>query len=267
MKVLSKIENNEDAITKKYVDDKAGVTAVDPTSGAVATDFFIPTKTSDLTNDSGFITSAALAGKQDTLVSGTNIKTINNESLLGDGNITIQGGGSATDVQVNGTSITSNGVANLVTEGTYSSSNKIATINEVVKQNNSVAGYTSLIQNAGRYVHAYAANPATAEGVFAYLYPDNISLFKLSGDPVPVSGIATPTNNTDAVNKLYVDNAISALPEPMIFKGSLGTGGTITSLPTASSANEGFTYKVITAGTYASQAAKIGDTFISDGTA
>lgn len=31
--------------------------------------------------------------KQDTLVSGTNIKTINNESLLGSGNITIQGGG------------------------------------------------------------------------------------------------------------------------------------------------------------------------------
>ena len=33
--------------------------------------------------------------KQDTLVSGTNIKTINNESILGSGNITIQGGGSS----------------------------------------------------------------------------------------------------------------------------------------------------------------------------
>lgn len=32
--------------------------------------------------------------KQDTLVSGTNIKTINNQSLLGSGNIDIQGGGS-----------------------------------------------------------------------------------------------------------------------------------------------------------------------------
>ena len=36
----------------------------------------------------------ALGGKQDTLVSGTNIKTINNTSLLGSGNIDIQGGGS-----------------------------------------------------------------------------------------------------------------------------------------------------------------------------
>ena len=33
--------------------------------------------------------------KQDTLVSGTNIKTINNESILGSGNIEIQGGGKA----------------------------------------------------------------------------------------------------------------------------------------------------------------------------
>ena len=31
---------------------------------------------------------SALAGKQDTLVSGTNIKTINGETLLGSGNIT-----------------------------------------------------------------------------------------------------------------------------------------------------------------------------------
>ena len=69
-----------------------------------------PTKVSDLTNDSGFITgytetdpvfSASAAagitssniagwnGKQDALVSGTNIKTINNQSLLGSGNITV----------------------------------------------------------------------------------------------------------------------------------------------------------------------------------
>lgn len=35
----------------------------------------------------------ALGGKQETLVSGNNVKTINNESLLGSGNINIQGGG------------------------------------------------------------------------------------------------------------------------------------------------------------------------------
>lgn len=52
----------------------------------------------------GYATTATTAdlqqqvnGKQATLVSGTNIKTINNESILGEGNITIQGGGSNPD--------------------------------------------------------------------------------------------------------------------------------------------------------------------------
>lgn len=43
-------------------------------------------------------TDTALATKQATLVSGTNIKTINNESILGEGNITIQGGGGSVTV-------------------------------------------------------------------------------------------------------------------------------------------------------------------------
>ena len=38
--------------------------------------------------------------KQDLLISGTNIKTINNTSLLGSGNITIEGGGSGGVVMV-----------------------------------------------------------------------------------------------------------------------------------------------------------------------
>ena len=49
---------------------------------------------------------------QDTLVSGTNIKTINNESILGSGNITIQGGGGDANVIE---SISVNNVAQTVT--------------------------------------------------------------------------------------------------------------------------------------------------------
>ena len=51
----------------------------------------IPTKTSDLTNDSNYITSSYHdATKQDVLVSGTNIKTINNQDILGSGNIEVK---------------------------------------------------------------------------------------------------------------------------------------------------------------------------------
>ena len=77
-----------------------------------------------------------------------------------------------------------------------------------------------------------------------------------------ISGLSASTVQT-AIDE--VQHNIDTLPEPMIFKGSLGTGGTITSLPTATADNKGFTYKVITAGTYQGVAAEIGDTFISDG--
>lgn len=46
---------------------------------------------------SGKAVAEAVSDKQDSLVSGTNIKTINNQSILGSGNITIEGG---SDVEV-----------------------------------------------------------------------------------------------------------------------------------------------------------------------
>lgn len=72
------------------------------------------------------------------------------------------------------------------------------------------------------------------------------------------------SGSTDLVTAGAVYTAIDNLPEPMVFKGSLGTGGTITALPVDGSAAVGDTYKVITAGTYAGQAADVGDTFICD---
>lgn len=95
------------------------------------------------------------------------------------------------------------------------------------------------------------------------------SAIKSSGKTIAtsVSDVDTTVPTSKAV-KSYVDTtvgtAISNLPEPMVFRGSLGTGGTITTLPTNGTASVGDTYKVITAGTYNSQAAKVGDLFICD---
>ena len=53
-------------------------------------------------------------------------------------------------------------------------------------------------------------------------------------------------------SKDYVDNAVNvALTSVLKYKGTLGTGGTITALPTATSANVGDVYVVKTAGEYA----------------
>jgi hypothetical protein len=59
------------------------------------------------------------------------------------------------------------------------------------------------------------------------------------------SGISVDSNGVISVSASGL-----GIPEAMLFKGSLGTGGTITSLPAAASTNKGFVYKVITAGTY-----------------
>ena len=70
------------------------------TAGTVAEDtYYIITDAQavDLTNYyTKSETNTLLGGKQATLVSGTNIKTINNESILGSGNIDIQGGSTYT---------------------------------------------------------------------------------------------------------------------------------------------------------------------------
>lgn len=67
----------------------------------------------------------------------------------------------------------------------------------------------------------------------------------------------------DVYSKTEVDNKIgAAVNAAVVLKGTLGTNGTITNLPTAESSILGDAYKVITAGTYASQAAKVGDLFI-----
>ena len=74
---------------------------------------------------------AATSTKQDTLVSGTNIKTINNESLLGSGNIDIQGGGGGKAIEAGrGISVTTGETADTVSFNLpiYSGSNHGITI-------------------------------------------------------------------------------------------------------------------------------------------
>lgn len=100
---------------------------------------------------------------------------------------------------------------------------------------------------------------------------NNLSgIYNLSGtisaiNPGCMVRVNTPTTNAEATNKGYVDESISkalSSVDAMTFKGTLGEGGTITSLPNASAIN-GDTYKIIAAGTYAGQECEIGDLIIA----
>ena len=87
----------------------------------------------------------------------------------------------------------------------------------------------------------------------------------LTGTPTAPTANAG-TNTTQIATTAFVTNAISGITGAMVFKGTIGTGGTAgTALPT-SNVKVGDTYKIITAGTYAGQAAKVGDLFIASAT-
>lgn len=87
--------------------------------------------------------------------------------------------------------------------------------------------------------------------------------------------VQTPTQDEHAATKGYVDQKAAAAEQAakqyadnilgandaMVFKGTLGTGGTVTALPTTY--QTGWTYRVITAGTYADQACEVGDLIIA----
>lgn len=67
-------------------------------------------------------------------------------------------------------------------------------------------------------------------------------------------------NIGDLIQASDINNLLAA-NDAMVFKGTLGTGGTITVLPTTHSAGEA--YKVIEAGTYAGKVTEIGDLIVA----
>lgn len=72
------------------------------------------------------------------------------------------------------------------------------------------------------------------------------------------------SNTTQVATTAFVTNAVSegiAAADAMIFKGTIGTGGTVTALPTTY--KTGWTYRVITEGTYAGVKCEVGDLIIA----
>ena len=93
--------------------------------------------------------------------------------------------------------------------------------------------------------------------------------YKDVDDAITSGSTSTNLPTTQAVAD-FVDTTIANLEKPVIFKGTVGTGGTVTSLPTAQASTRGYEYQAITAGTIpAAQSAsgsqetyKIGDMLI-----
>ena len=119
----------------------------------------------------------------------------------------------------------------------------------------------SIDGNAGTVTNGVYSSSVTVEGNI----PVWLATQKTLGAGYLVSTDLSTNNNStyipraDAV-KTYIDNLLGA-NDAMIFKGTIGTGGTVTSLPTTYSA--GWTFRVITAGTYAGNVCEVGDLIIA----
>lgn len=80
-------------------------------------------------------------------------------------------------------------------------------------------------------------------------YADRVAQNTLA-DGVRAATQTAGDNSSKIATTAYVDNAVEELPQAMIFRGSLGTDGTVTDLPAAAKGTAGDVYKVIVADDY-----------------
>ena len=205
MKLLCSINENKDIVNKEYVDSHSGI---------------------DIETDPIFTASIAhtleqedldyWSSKQDQLVSGDNIKTINGISILGDGNLIIgENGVTATDVRINDISITSDGMANLSVDGVYDAvTNKIVTENSLLTLKNEISNDIPTLIDYVTYNIESFTNPITNTtkdvGVVTIAKTENPIKIKVSDDAVVINindnpGIYIGLDN-EGHPRLYTDN-------------------------------------------------------------
>lgn len=127
-----------------------------------------------------YATKTELASKQDTLVSGTNIKTINNQSLLGSGNIQIEGG------------------------GTITVDSELSTTSENPVQNKVIANAINAKQDAGDYalksdISTLATKEELAGKLDTSVYNEEKATFALKSEIPDTSNFATKAEVTDGL--------------------------------------------------------------------
>lgn len=157
-------------------------------------------------------------------------------------------------------------------------------IPEVPDVEATVIGSGNVITNVSASGHTVTAT----KGFTAASQTDLDDVEETANAAMPKSGgtftgavtVPTPTATGHATTKQYVDDndastlqsaksyadSILGANDAMVFKGTLGTGGTVTALPATH--QTGWTYRVITAGSYAGQNCEVGDLVIciADGT-
>ena len=144
------------------------------------------------------------ADKQDKLVSGTNIKTINGQSLLGSGNITIEGGSGGSSSGPSAYAEVSHGTSNTTFELTP---NTFHVWDEVAELNLSLGAETSGVANEYLFQFTSGSEPTTLA------LPDNLKWANVSAPAI-------------ASNMIYQVSILKGLASVLEFSDE-ATGGSI----------------------------------------
>lgn len=181
----------------------------------------------------------------------------------------IEAGADATDFIVQGTN--DSDVYHITNGATVKLNNSSVTLNEdgtsavftIDSASTSKAGIVQLSSATNSTSTTTAATPSAVKSAYDKA---NAAMPKSGGTFTgAVTLNADPTANLGAATKQYVDTQITskiAASDALVYRGTLGTGGTVTALPT-SGVVKGDCYKVLVAATYAEQAAKVGDLYIA----
>lgn len=229
--VTNKVANLGNVVTAITINESA----MTPTNGTLNLGNYIPIE-KELTISSAFndlndrilTVSGEVETKQDTLVSGTNIKTINNQSLLGSGNIDIQGGGGESYTAGTNIDITNNVIS--VTGITVPTSNSAFTNDAGYV----TSGNVKTQVEAYHYISAYTETDPT---VPSWAKEQNKPSYTAS-EVGAMSSAATLDNVPDGTTRKLSNYALQA-------DFSAHTGNTQVHLPVVTSEDEGKIMRVV----------------------
>lgn len=160
---------------------------------------------------------------QETLVSGTNIKTINNQSILGSGNITIQGGGGGGESVVELTQAEYDALTEYAEDTTYI----ITDATPINMDNYATTAVTEAIANDVEALSGTVANKADKANVTAVSSGYHFPFYNSQGVITGHSGQAYLVNQTiNGSSYSYFKGGSSASPN-IYAPTSAGTQNTI----------------------------------------
>lgn len=276
---LSGIAVGADVSTIKSISKNGTALSIDSNKNV---NIEVPTKVSQLSNDSGYLTEHQnISGKADkaTTLSGYGITDaytqteINDKlSVKADKASTLAGYG-ITDAKISSGTITlgSNSITpvtdisgkqdTITGAATTITSSNLTTNRALISNGSGKVAVSDVTSTQLGYLNSVTSNVQSQLNAKAPLASP-----ALSGTPTAPTADAS-VNNTQIATTAYVTTAINNVlnaSNAMVFKGTIGTSGSVTSLP--ASHQVGDVYVVSTAGSYAGQTCEAGDMIVCTAT-